>query len=1112
MKQLCFLILLGCIGFGCEIKDIRNQKESSTLYPLPTSHPLNLGKGYSQNVITGDSLKPVFTKTGSTLITGRPFLLKPTILNIKPKILATDTIGQKKSLHTNEWLVGKPIVHHIQAKTYSLKERRTIRKNLQGDTILIETPILLRGKKKLLTTAPAQSIGTPHYQDNALYDIQNFGPQQGLYASIIYDICQSKRGGLWLATYKGLSYYDGSSFTHYTPKEGLPAANVRSVLEDSQGNVWFSLKARGVCKYDGDTLTFFNDHQGLLNNNVNQIKEDKQGNIWWVSFYGLTKFDGKYVTHYALGKARYTRLHIDSKGRIWVSSSQEIVRFDGKQLIVFELKDIVSPSNAVAMSEDRAGHMWFGLHKEGVLRYDGETFFQYTQAQGLPCNSVFSITPGRDNNIWLGTEKGLIKYANGKFTAYTTKEGLASDFILHIFEDNQQNLWLGTFRTGLTRYKLNSFAHQDLQKGRSDEIPQAFCAGKHGSIWIATHNSGLIKLKDSTMQVLPHDNPYSINIPYAMVKDKQDNIWVGEIGGVVKYTSKQRIFYPVINRDEPIRTLLCDQNNHIWMESKQGIVKYDGEQFIEYPFPFSLFSWKIIEDKQGNIWIATEKGVCKLVGNYLTIYSKKEGLSSSMITDLIEDKQGNIWIATLYQGAMKFDGNRLTYYTVKEGLPSNLVKSIVEDQSGNIWLGTDQGLSFLHFSPSLNEQTPDGLFKIINYDQSDGLKAVNFEFGSVHADNANNLWWGTNKGVMKLNLNEFKIPQKAPQVQLKQVEINGQFLDFRRFANDLKKSIAFQKVPKFVNLPLNLTLDHHHKHIKLHFSAVSEENPQKIWYSYRIKGLEKSWHKPTKEQFAEYKNLPYGVHTFQVKAIGRAHMWSPILAYTFKIRPPWWRSNWAMIGYVLGGFFLIFFYIKWRLSYLVRKQQLLEKSVHERTLELNQVVQQLNDLNIDLQNSRAEVIRLKEKEKEALRDQIKERESELILTMKMMNEKRHQVASIRDTLLNVIKKGTIQNPSVNLAVRELDQLFKSINDLDILVQRIDTKYPGMLTKIRVSYPEFSANDIKHCLFIRLNLSLKEVANSLNVSVHAVKMARQRLKKKMAIPENVTLKDFIDSTL
>lgn len=1110
MQRLCFLILLGFIGFSCEMRSVQNQKESATLYPLPTSLPLNLNKGYTRHATNGDSLKPIITHTGEPLITGRPLLLKPKVLNIKPKVLASPTIGSEKPLYTNQWVLGKPIIHRIKPKTYSLKSRRIAAKNLPGETIPIETPLLLRGKKKLLTIAPSLPIGTPRYQDNALYDMQNFGPQQGLYSSIVYDICQSKRGGLWLATYKGLSYYDGNTFTHYTPKEGLPFANVRSVLEDSQGNVWFSLKARGLCKYDGDTLTFFTDHHGLLNNHVNQIKEDKQGNIWWVSFYGLTKFDGKYVTHYSLGKARYTRLHIDSKGTIWVSSSHEIVKFDEQKLLVFELKGKLPPSDAVIMSEDRAGNMWFGLHRGGLLKYDGQVFSQYTHEQGLPCNAVFSITNGKDNNLWLGTDKGLIKHTGGKLTLYTTKEGLASDFILKIFEDNQQNLWLGTFRTGLIRYKLNTFVHQDLQKDRTDDIPQAFCVGEQKSMWIATHSSGLIKLTDSTMQMLSHDNPHSINIPYAIVKDAQHNIWVGETGGVVKYTATQRLFYPIVDKDDAVKALLCDHNNHIWMESKGGIVKYDGKQFIEYPFSYSPFIWKIIKDRRGNIWIATEQGVCKLVGNYLTVYTPKEGLSGSFITDLIEDKRGNIWMATLYQGAMKLEDNMLTYYTVKEGLPSNLVKSIMEDHMGNIWLGTDQGLSFLRFSTSSGVQTP-GFFKINSYDQSDGLKAVDFEFGSAHADHANNLWWGTNKGVVKLNVNTFQVPQKAPQVQLKQLEINGHFFDFRTLADSLKKSITFQKVPKYSNLPTNPTLDHHHKHIKLHFSAVGEENPQKVWYSYRIKGVEKSWHKPTKQLFAEYKNLPYSAHTFQIKAIGRAHVWSKIVEYTFSIRPPWWKSTWAIVLYILGGLFLVFSYIKWRLSYLVRKKQLLEKSVLERTLELNKAVEQLNNLNIDLQHSKAEVIRLKEKEKAVLRNQIKERESELLLTLKMTNEKRNKIALIRDKLFDLIKRDVNQNSVVISAARDLDQLFKSINDLEVLMQRIETKYPGISIKIKARYPEFSSNDVKHCLFIKLNLSLKEVASTLNVSVHAVKMARQRIKKKMVIPKNVTLKDFIDAT-
>lgn len=265
MKNLFLLIFWTTIALSCKHKSSSQKQQLSVAYAQPVSLPLNTDKGYAVNVITGDSIQPVQSNYKGPVRADGSLLFKKKTLSIQPKALMTgDSIKKEVPIYSNIVPIGKPVTYQIKGQTHRLKDKQSIVINPLKDTIFSRIPIATQGKKRVLLSTPPVQIGTLRYKDETLQDIQNFGIQQGMYSSTIYDVCKSKKGGLWLATYDGISYYDGTLFTHYTQKEGLPNGNVRSILEDSKGNIWFCPKGRGICRYDGDSLTIFNNRHGLM--------------------------------------------------------------------------------------------------------------------------------------------------------------------------------------------------------------------------------------------------------------------------------------------------------------------------------------------------------------------------------------------------------------------------------------------------------------------------------------------------------------------------------------------------------------------------------------------------------------------------------------------------------------------------------------------------------------------------------------------------------------------------------------------------------------------------------------------------------------------------------
>lgn len=150
---------------------------------------------------------------------------------------------------------------------------------------------------------------------------------------------------------------------------------------------------------------------------------------------------------------------------------------------------------------------------------------------------------------------------------------------------------------------------------------------------------------------------------------------------------------------------------------------------------------------------------------------------------------------------------------------------------------------------------------------------------------------------------------KTPQtLQLTQIEINGQFIDFKRLnAPAYRQTIelgetlygSFDSVAPHYNYPLGLKLPYKLNDLTFHFSAIDWQAPHKIKYSYRLEGLDKEWSPPRETARVDFQNIPHGQYDLKVKAIGEAGVWSEPFVYSFFIQRPWWWSWWAYLFYTV---------------------------------------------------------------------------------------------------------------------------------------------------------------------------------------------------------------------
>jgi ligand-binding sensor domain-containing protein len=231
----------------------------------------------------------------------------------------------------------------------------------------------------------------------------NFTETKGLHGAGCKFLVDSK-GHIWAGTNHGAFRYNGTSFSKFdipnpvieNPSYKWVLGKVWGLMEDSKGNIWFGRDGFGACKFDGSSFTHFTQKDGLCSNNVSEIVEDKQGNIWFACLSsdlpkpikegGICRYDGKVFTKYpemeGLSKNDIYSVYADKKGDIWMGATGlGIYRYDVKSFKFFkgtDRMDLTWSMGIQSILEDRHGTLWIGF-SGGLFRFNGTAFTNVTK-------------------------------------------------------------------------------------------------------------------------------------------------------------------------------------------------------------------------------------------------------------------------------------------------------------------------------------------------------------------------------------------------------------------------------------------------------------------------------------------------------------------------------------------------------------------------------------------------------------------------------------------------------------------------------------------------------------------------------------------------------------
>ncbi len=292
---------------------------------------------------------------------------------------------------------------------------------------------------------------------------------------------------------------------------------------------------------------------------------------------------------------------------------------------------------------------------------------------------------------------------------HTNLNGMVREFVRTMYQDKKWNYWFGTNGDGIIRYN-----GQILERITIDGVSPHFrvleiVEDEVGNIWFGT-SEGLIKYDGvkfktfSFKEGLPGVNAEI----WGLTIDKKGLIWVGATGGVSQFNGEKFIPFslpaskvenakPMLS-DKLVFKIIEDKNGNMWFANDgNGIFKYINGEFIHLTAKNELTDNNvadILEDKQGNIWIGTVYGgVSKYDGKTYTNFTKDGIIEGVETYNLYEDSRGNIWFTAEGYGVYRYDGNNFKQFTTEDGLTSNVTQSIIEDNKGQVWFGSWQGLS-----------------------------------------------------------------------------------------------------------------------------------------------------------------------------------------------------------------------------------------------------------------------------------------------------------------------------------------------------------------------------------------------------------------------------------
>lgn len=831
------------------------------------------------------------------------------------------------------------------------------------------------------------TVFLPSYSIDTHWDLEPQIIKNGVGNNTIYHVCYGSEGFIWFSTDKGISRYDGFRFRDYPLIMSVDSLStplhqaVKTLKEGSDGLFYASLYQGGITCFDKEMEKFL----PVRFDRPLKLKEIQDfcwndGSLYLATSHGLfesrpiRKKEGKEDFVYCilnpepLIKGKITNLCTDGKTNLYFAVDREkVIHYD----LVTKRTSVIREYDVVNRLFLRQGYLWIcrlwndivcydlKSHKERVVSLEGGDQPDFSNSY------VTDMVMKDKQTFYLTTWDGLYKLhfenlnlCESPFTLTLLTQGerafhsrIENKMTSLLWDNRQQILWVGTFGGGVVKFDISDSMYSRVRQNFKSRV-DGMVEDAKGYIWLTVTDGGIMRSTTPSFSMDTHFEPWKkvsgLSGRYHIYKGKDGNIWLGnnfgEIISVNPLTEDVESFQLKNSeggRMQAVVHCFClDSWNRLWVGTSNGLVQIDpkthGCKNIKLPGEIkNVFA--ITEDKEGNVWVGTDKGLKRIETNGDQIrvegnYEKENGLEEAGVRTLYVNNYNQIYAAYL-NVVIRIDGREKdkieSVYTLQSGLTDGHVSCMVDDHIGNTWAGNNVGVMTIR-----NGQ--EAFYSYLSVENCSAVCRLN----------DGRLLWANSWGLIFFDPSATKGDSGKKHLMLTDVEVGGEtVLAGEKRNGQMILAVSPEKQEKLV-----FASDNNDFH--LFFSDLRYGLAQRK-IAYRLLPADKEWKMIPLAEGLWFNGLAAGKYALQAKLVFPDGKEGEVIEIPLVVKGKWYQTIWAYIMYVLllGGLSYFFY------SYFRKKDQ--RKQIHrDREMILKE--------NLNLEKLKQE----QKKEIEAMRNRL----------------------------------------------------------------------------------------------------------------------------------------------
>ena len=926
--------------------------------------------------------------------------------------------------------------------------------------------------------------------------IQNFSKSAYGSGNQNWSITKDKSGLMYFGNAQGLLTYDGRSWAEYMmPDRQI----VRSVAADGSGRIFtgsygsfgYWKASKGHMRYTPLSNLISNPQQ--LNEEIWKIYID-HNRVLFQSFSAIYIYQNNKIQ---VVKAPGAFLFLHQVGqRFFVEVlNKGLYELVGTKLQPLPYSGDPLPADVLSILPYKNGSLLIGTKKNSLFVYDGTRYqpFQTEAADFLKSYQLNNGVQVMGTYYAYGTIlNGLVIIdANGKVVQRINKSsGLQNNTVLSMYVDKDQNLWAG-LDNGIDRIELNSPLYYYFDK-----------IGQLGTVYSSLIYKNNIYLGTNQGLFYSTWNPGSGDaFNFRLIPNSQGQVWeLTEIDG----------------------QLLCGHND--------GTFRVNDGKMERLSSVSGGWTIKKLQRNPDYLIQGTYNGLVlykKNSAGQWTFYSKiaNFGAPSRFVE---QDARGDLWVSDAYKGLYRLslspDLKKVvssTYFDQRNGLPGSYNINVFTFENKLVF-SSDKG--FYSYDDISNHFYP--------------YTALNKNLGAFAASNRiinadNKKYWFINHG--KTGLADFSVPGRIQiesnlfrvldgrmvqyyeniskiSNQLYLISVDDGFVVYdgsspaaKRIgsAGDVLIRNIYDLTDKYRSwtdgsLPEGiLDIPYSRNNLRITY-ALPYYRQAAIKYQFFLKGFSKEWSEWNTASQKDFTNLSWGNYTFMVRASINGQASGKTSEFSFRIHPPFYASKWAILIYIVLGAAVL---------YLLKK--LYKRKLLKDQMQITERLQQEKEafLKKEAEANEEQIIRL---EREKLQAELASKSRELansamslVYKNELLQKLSQEIAKLKD-----IQGAKIPEEQQRKIQNVINDGMNDQRDWDLFENSFNDAHESFFKKLKEQHPDLVPNDLKLCAFLHMNMSSKEMASLLNISLRGVEIRRYRLRKKLNVPHDKNLVEFL----